>query len=176
MPSDVTTAFDSRNSTPRSIHAQQQCQADSSSKRASQTSKEFWSTEELISLFGVGFVQYSWRLRLSKAYLLHLGKSLTRPLSLYLISILQDAATESLDLAELQDVVSGFSPSFCSLPYSQQHGLLLQLVKQVSKVSTSHVCFVPSEMTLRSRPNSTRVVIVPVSRGHITCSSHSSAY
>ena len=60
-----------------------------------------------------------------------LGEEPDETLTTYLISILEDAETELLDLAELQDVVSGFSSSFATLPHSQQRGLLVQLVKQV---------------------------------------------
>lgn len=63
-----------------------------------------------------------------------LGEEPDETLSTYLISILGDAETD-LDLAELQDVVSGFSSSFSSLPDFQQRGLLVQLVKQVSKAA-----------------------------------------
>lgn len=68
-----------------------------------------------------------------------LGEEPDETLSTYLISILGDAETDLLDLAELQDVVSGFSSSFSSLPDSQQRGLLVQLVKQVSKVAFCQV-------------------------------------
>lgn len=64
-----------------------------------------------------------------------LGEEPDETLSTYLVSILEDAETELLDLAELQDVVSGFSSSFVSLPHSQQRGLLVQLVKQVSQAA-----------------------------------------
>lgn len=57
-----------------------------------------------------------------------LGEEPDETLSAYLISMLQDE--EALDFAELKDIVAGFSPSFDALPDSQQHGLLVQLVKQ----------------------------------------------
>ena len=60
-----------------------------------------------------------------------LGEEPDETLSAYLISMLQDE--EALDFAELKDIVAGFSPSFDALPDSQQHGLLVQLVKQVSQ-------------------------------------------
>lgn len=63
-----------------------------------------------------------------------LGEEPDETLFEYLNSILEDGeATETLELGELQDILSGFSPSFCSLPYSQQHGLLDQFVKQVNE-------------------------------------------
>lgn len=63
------------------------------------------------------------------------GKEPDETLSAYLISILEDAEAELLDLVELQDVVSSFSSSFSSLPQSEQRGLLVQLVKQVNKAA-----------------------------------------
>ena len=63
-----------------------------------------------------------------------LGEQADETLLEYLNSILEDAeATESLDLGELQDILSGFSPSFCSLPVCQQHALLDQFVNQVNE-------------------------------------------
>lgn len=63
-----------------------------------------------------------------------LGEEPDETLLEYLNSILQDReATESLEQGELQDILSGFSPAFCSLPCSQQHGLLDQFVKQVNE-------------------------------------------
>lgn len=63
-----------------------------------------------------------------------LGEEPDETLFEYLHSILEDSEiTESLELAELQDILSGFSPSFCSLPYSERNGLLEQFVKQVNK-------------------------------------------
>lgn len=64
-----------------------------------------------------------------------LGEAPDETLSSYLISILEDADAELVDLVELQDVVSSFSSSFSSLPHSRQRGLLVQLVKQVSKAA-----------------------------------------
>ena len=60
-----------------------------------------------------------------------LGEAPDETLSAYLISTLEDSEAGLNDLAELQDIVAGFLPSFDELPTPQQQGLLVQLIKQV---------------------------------------------
>lgn len=63
-----------------------------------------------------------------------LGEMPEETLATYLISTLEDSAPDAVDLLELQDIVSGFCPSFYAVPDAQKLDLLSTLVQKVRQV------------------------------------------
>lgn len=61
-----------------------------------------------------------------------LGEMPEETLATYLISTLEDSAPDAVDLLELQDIVSGFCPSFYAVPDAQKLDLLSTLVQKAT--------------------------------------------
>lgn len=63
-----------------------------------------------------------------------LGETPADTLLTYLISTLEDNTVGTADLLELQDIITGFCPSFEALSDSQKHTLVAKLVRKVRQV------------------------------------------